>query len=344
MLLIALIWFSRTLSFVKYITENGVEISQIFSLFVLILPWLLLFILPISLFVAILIIYNRLLSNNEITILKNSGLTKIAIGKPVFMIASVAVIIGFFISLFLMPYSNKKLRLTKTNFENNYSNLSFSEGAFESLKKLTFYIKNKDAENKLYGILINDEREDAAITITAKSGYLITEDFKLLLYMQKGTVQKVDRTNSKTQILNFDDYVFNLTENNQSENRNMRWKAKERYFNELINYEESLQNEEIAKYKGEIHQRLTYPLMPFVLAIIALAAILYGGFNRRGNAKNIALALAMATSFFSIMITLYRLIESNINLAWLLYLNIIFFVILSLYLLIYNPTKKNPKI
>ncbi len=79
-LLIALIWFSRAISFVSYITENGVEVQQIISLFVLILPWLLLFIVPVSLFVAILIIFNRLIVNNEITILKNSGLTKISIG------------------------------------------------------------------------------------------------------------------------------------------------------------------------------------------------------------------------------------------------------------------------
>jgi len=75
-LLVTLIWFSKTISFVKYITENGIELSQFLLLFLLILPWLLMFIIPISLFIAVVAVYNRMLVDNEIAILKNSGLTK----------------------------------------------------------------------------------------------------------------------------------------------------------------------------------------------------------------------------------------------------------------------------
>jgi len=172
-LLVILIWFSRTISFVKYITENGVELQQFSLLFLLILPWLLLFIIPISFFAAVLIVYNRMLINNEITILKNSGLTKISISKSTIALSVILTLFCYSISFYLMPLANKKLRSIRNNFENNYSNISFSKGAFEGLKSLTIYIKDKDEKNNLSGILLHDERSaETAITITARSGNL----------------------------------------------------------------------------------------------------------------------------------------------------------------------------
>jgi len=340
-LLVALIWFSRTISFVKYITENGVEVQQVFSLFLLILPWLMMFIIPISLFVATLIVYNRLITNNEISILKNSGLTKISIGLPAKSVAIGAVLFCFFISLFLMPYSNKKLRLARLNFENNYSNLGFSKGTFEVLKSLTIYVKDKNDKNELFGILLHDERnKEQVMTITAKSGHLLVENSKLLLFMQEGTVQRSNYSTNKSDILNFDSYVFNLSEKNDPVTTRMRWKAKEMYLSELMNPElEGATKKDLLKYRSEIQQRFTYPLMPFVLTIIALAAILRGGFNRHGNAINIAIASIMAVSFLILTITLYTLIETWPYLTIALYFNFIFFTALGFYMLISNRQK-----
>lgn len=344
-LLIALIWFSRTISFVKYITENGVEIYQVFSLFLLILPWLLLFIIPISLFVAIILVYNRLIINNEITILKNSGLTKIAIGKPLRSLTLGITLFCYFISIFLMPYANKKLRLAKIEFENNYSNLSFEKGTFEALKNMTIYVKEKDEKNELFGILLNDQRDKGySVTITAKKGHVIFEDSKLLLYMEEGTVQRYNVDNLKSEILNFDEYIFNLTENSASKSTSMRWKPKERYIHELIypSKEELIDKKEMHKYRAELQQRITYPLMPIVLALIALSAMLRGSFSRYGNSLNIALASVLAILFLIITITCYRLIENNFYYIILLYLNFIAFSVISIAMLKYNfRFKKN---
>lgn len=339
-LLISLIWFSRTITFVKYITENGVEIYQVFSLFLLILPWLLLFIIPISLFVAILLVYNRLIINNEITILKNSGLTKAAIGRPVRSIAVLVMLFCYFISIFLMPYANKKLRLAKLEFENNYSNLSFEKGTFEALKKMTIYVKEKDEKNELYGILLNDQREKGySITITAKKGRVIFDNAKLLLYMEEGTIQRYNTVNLKSEILNFDEYIFNLSESSSSTiATSERWKPKERYIHELLNPNkaDAADAKEVRKYRGELQQRITYPLMSIVLAAIALASMLRGNFSRYGNGMNIAIACAMAISFLIITITCYRLIEKNYYFIILLYINFGAFLGVSMSMLKYN--------
>lgn len=337
---ISLIWFSRAISFVKYVTENGVELSQFFYLFVLILPWLLLFIIPISLFAAILLVYNRLIATNEITILKNSGLTKFTIGRPV---ASLAIISAFFcvlISLYLMPYANKKLRVSRVDFHNNYTNLAIDPQTFTTLKNLTIYTKNRNENNQLFGILLHDQRSpEYSVTITARTGNIVTEDNSALLYMENGTVQKYNYADQKTEILNFDNYVFNLTDNKTREER-MRWKSKERFLDELMNPEEDTEEEDLARYKTEIHQRLTYPLLPIVFSIIALSCILKGGFSRRGNISNIVTAIFLATLFLVITIATYDLIESSPKFIPVLYINFVVFSLSGLWVLNSNYRKK----
>jgi lipopolysaccharide export system permease protein len=338
---IFLIWFSRAISFVKYVTENGVGLSKFFYLFLLILPWLLLFIVPVSIFAAVLITYNRLIANNEITILKNSGLTKLAICRPIIGLIAISSIFCFLVSFYLMPYANKQLRLSRIDFKNNYANLAFSPQTFETLNSLTIYAKNRDENNNLFGILLHDERPSKySITITAKKGNITTEDGSALLYMEGGTVQKFNYENSKSEILNFDNYVFNLTETQKNDNK-MRWKAKERYLPELISPNDDSEETDFKKYRTELHQRITYPLLPVVFATIALACILRGGFNRGGNSSNIILAIILATTFLAITMLTYNLVESSAKLTPVLYLNFFAFFAFSLRMLTENNRKKS---
>jgi len=330
---IFLIWFSRAISFVKYVTENGISLSRFFYLFVLILPWLLLFIVPISMFAAILVTYNRLISSNEITILKNSGLTKLTICRPVISITILSSILCFLISFYLMPYANKELRLSRLDLKNNYANLAFNPQTFETLNKLTIYSQKRDIDDNLFGILLHDERSDKySITITSKKGNIIMEDNSALLYMENGTIQKLNYIDNTSEILNFDNYVFNLTETQKGDSK-MRWKSKERYLHELLNPSDDSKEEDFKKYRTELHQRFTYPLLPIVFAALALAAILRGDFNRRGNLTNIILAVSLVVVFFTLTMVCYSLVETSAKLTPILYLNFAVFFIIGLAML-----------
>ncbi len=324
-ILISLIWFSRAISFVKYVTENGIAIDQFFYLFVLILPWLLIFIIPISLMISILIIYNRLISSNEMAILKNSGLTKFSLSKPAAYLTIFCTIFCFAISFYFMPYANKKLRLSRTDLRNNYTNLSINPQTFESLKSMTMYVKNRNEDNRLFGILLHDERAaEYSTTITAETGNIVAQDNSALLYMENGTVQKFNYSNQKSEILHFDNYVFNLTEGRESIDK-FSWKSKERYLDELINYEPETPDYDIARFRTEIHQRFTYPLLPMIFATISLACIMRGSFSRRGNSSNIILAVFVSTIFLILTILLYNAMESSPKITPLLYLNFLLF-------------------
>ncbi len=240
-----------------------------------------------------------------------------------------------------MPYANKQLRLSRLDFRNNYSNLSFNPQTFETLNNLTIYAKNRDENNKLYGILLHDERSDQySITITAKSGQIVSEANSALLYMENGSIQKLNCNNYKTEILNFDSYVFNLTETQKGDDT-MRWKAKERYLHELINPNDDSEESDLRKYRAEIHERFTYPLLPIIFSLIGVSCVLRGQFRRKGNLPNIILAMVLASVFLGLVIISYGLIQSSAKFIPLLYSNFILFALISLKLLTSNYRKRS---
>ncbi len=323
----------------KYITENGISIGKFFYLFILILPWLLIFIVPISIFIAVIMVYGKMIKSNEITILKNSGLTKFQISKPIISLAILASIFCFIISFYLMPFANKQLRLMRIDFANNYASLAFNPKTFETINNLTIYIKDRDENNRLYGIMLNDERSKKnSITITAESGDIVAQDSSVYLYMENGTVQRYNYDKNSTEILSFDSYVFNLTRD-KARDGEIQWKSKERYFHELLNYEDGLPDKTIKKIRSEIHERITYPMLPLILTFIAIAAILYGDFSRRGNVKNVVTAALCGIVFMALNITSYEMIENSSKLTPILYINIAIALILA-FIFIYDKNHK----
>jgi lipopolysaccharide export system permease protein len=237
-----------------------------------------------------------------------------------------------------MPLANKELRVSRINFKNNYASLSFNPKTFEILKDLTIYANERNENNILYGILLHDKRsEDYSLTITAQKGKIIVEKSSVLLYMDSGTLQKTNYQTLKSEILKFDNYVFNLSENH-GESTQRAWKAREQYLHELfasINEDE----EQKGEYISEINQRFTQPLLPIIFSLIAVSSMLRGSFSRNGNIKNIIFAIINAVIFISINLTLYDLIESSSNYIPLLYINFIFFTILSIVIMSSNYRK-----
>jgi lipopolysaccharide export system permease protein len=156
--------------------------------------------------------------------------------------------------------------------------------------------------------------------------------------MEDGTIQKFNYRTEKTEILYFDNYIFNLNENQKSSD-SFKWKVQERYLSELLNPEEDASEEEIQKYNSEIHKRFIYPLFSLIFSLIAMSTILHGQFRRHGNTSNIILAVVLCGIFITVSIVSFGLIESSNIFVFLPYLNCAIFFIISLRMLRANYHK-----
>lgn len=274
-----------------------------------------------------------MIANNEIAILKNSGLSKFEIIKPVIILALICSLICYVISFYLMPMANKNLKMKKYNFQLNYSNIMISSGVFEQLSDMTISVEKREGDI-LSGILIYDNRNpEYSATITAVDGRIEKKSGSLLIHLGQGTMQRFNNKTSITEILRFDDYVIDLNQEEKAD-MNFTWKARERYFNELLTYDPNLHPKHIAQYKVEVHKRITMPLLSLVLCLIATSLLFSGSFNRRGNLKNIVKSIFLAILFITISILIYNIMEKSINFAPLIYINFIIFIGFSMLMIL----------
>src|SRR3546814_14941912 len=102
--------------------------------------------------------------------------------------------------------------------------------------------------------------------------------------MENGNRQEVERGTGRFSLLYFDRYTIELNE--FGEMTQSRWREpKERFLSELL---WPADDERDRRYRQELiaegHQRLVAPLYTVVFALIGVAALPAGEFNRRGQA------------------------------------------------------------
>ena len=110
--LMSIIWLTQSLRFIDLITNNGIPVSIFAELTSLLMPRIFTVLAPISLFAAVLFVYNRMLSDRELVVMQAAGISPWENAKP-------AVYFGLFMVLFTLfiigAFPGRKKRLTNCN-------------------------------------------------------------------------------------------------------------------------------------------------------------------------------------------------------------------------------------
>ncbi len=331
--LICLVWFSKAVSFLNLITENGISIKQFLQLFILIVPWILSYILPFSLLVANILAINTLQQNSEITVLKSCSVSNFNLAKPIILLGLFISLISYSIAFYFMPYANRQLKLFRNNLKENYNNISLQSGVFEHIKNTTIYVKKREKDN-LFGLFIYDQsKANYALTITAQDAKINAEDNSLSLILNNGTLQKFNYNNEKTEVLYFQQYLFNLNEEEDTKENTITLKPNERYFHELLYPEYNLSQEYLDKLNAEVHQRLTFPITPFIFSLVSAVFLLKNYSIRSKNTKQTLYTIIFSLVFFLINLTIKSIAQNNTNYISINYLNCFIFLIIPIFIL-----------
>jgi lipopolysaccharide export system permease protein len=336
MTLTGIIWLTQSLRFIDLIVNKGLDISTFLYLSALLIPSLLMLILPISLFISILMVYNRFISDSELIVLKCAGLSRIKLAVPAIIVAGGVCFFGYLISLYLLPASYREFKDTQAFIRNNYASLLLQEGVFNTpINGLTVYIESRGQNGMLEGILVHDSRDpERPITMMAQEGKLVKTDSGPRFDLVNGQRQEIDKKHGNLTVLNFDSYEMDLSLYTSEIERNTRT-PEERYVSELLfpyDVEPKLQG----KYKAEGHYRILWPLFSFVLTLVAIAALFSGQFNRRGQWKRILSATVIGVFLILLNFALRGAASSAPSLAILMYFNVIIPIAFCMYIILAN--------
>lgn len=342
--LTSIIWLTQSLRFIDFIVNRGVPLTTFVYMASLLIPSLLMSIMPIALFAAVLFTYNKLTTDSEMVVMKSAGLSRMQIVKPALMVAAGIMLFGYLISFYVLPVTYRQFKDLQYFLRNNYASLLLQEEVFNTpAPGLTVFIREREDNGMLKGILVHDNRQTGApITMMAREGKLVQTQKGPRFILGNGNRQ--ERRNGRLSILNFDSYTLDVSFYTAAADARQR-EPEERFIDELLRGDSSASPAMQAKMRGELYQRFTWPLISIALTLVAAAFTLSGEFNRRGQWRRMFTASVAA---IGCIIVVFGLNNAAVNHFWagpLLYVAIVGITGAALWVLAREkmpPTLANP--
>jgi len=126
--LVALIWLTQSLRFVELVVNRGLSLRVFLELSSLQIPYFVSVILPITTFVVVQFIYQRLAGDRELTVLRAAGLSPLALARPALAVALVAVGFGYALNLWVVPAASSEFRQYQFEIRNRVAAFLLQEG------------------------------------------------------------------------------------------------------------------------------------------------------------------------------------------------------------------------
>jgi lipopolysaccharide export system permease protein len=260
------------------------------------MPQLINMILPIAVFVAALVSFNRLHTEQEIVVCFAGGMSRWRVISPAMRLACTIALLALVMNLFVQPAAFRALREELFAVRTDLASTLVREGEFsEPAPGLTVYAQSIDEQGNLRNLFIHQTKPNgAATTYTADQGRLARRLGRPVLIMREGSTQEFSR-NGVLNFLTFDEYVFDLAPLTDTSEL-VHFKPSDRYMHELFfpDLDQAWEQRNHVSMLAEGHARLATPLYNVAFMAMALAAIIGGGFSRLGYGRRIAVMAGFA--------------------------------------------------
>jgi lipopolysaccharide export system permease protein len=323
--LVAVIWLTQSLRFVELVVNRGLSLRVFVELTALMIPGFTAVILPITTFVVVQFVYQRLSGDRELTVMRAAGLSQWALARPALMLGTLSMVCCLVLNLFIVPVSTEAFRRYQFEIRNKVAAFLLQEGVFTALsEQLTVYVRSRDTDGTLRGILVEDDRQpDSRATILAESGRLLANGATPRVLLLNGSREEIDRKTGRLDVLTFAEDVVDLSSEGKGENQQLR-DVTEMNLGELLHPDPATTPpQEVGKYMVEAHHRLTQPITALGFSLVALVSVLTGGFRRYGNLSRPAAAVAVMVALLASGLAVSSLATRHSDLMPLVWLQVI---------------------
>ncbi len=345
-ILIFIVSLIRSLRLVDFVINRGLPPTVLLKLTALLVPSFLTIILPIALFTATLFVYNKLINDSELVIMRSAGMSQNALAIPAVALAVVVTLLSYGLHLYWLPLSYAGFKDMRYSFQNSFGSVLLQQGRFNTpVDGVTVYVRARESGGDLLGIFVHDTRiPERPVTIMAERGALITSETGARVVMFNGNRQEIDTETGRLVLLYFDQNSIDL--NAFDDNVEPRWRdPQERFVGELLTPGDSaVERFYRTSLIAEGHRRLSSPLLIFAFVAIALASLLSGEFSRRGQTRRILAAVGAVIVLQSTAIALANLTTKSLALAPLLYALPIVTALAALVILMRRPGRNRSRL
>lgn len=308
----------KILQLMDLMINKGIRFRDIAQLMLFLMPSFLMFTIPISLLIAILIGIGRLSGDNEITVLKMSGVSLYQLAFPVAIAALAAFVMTGVTTLFFAPYGNVAAKNLLYDMAKQKASIGIREKVFiDDFRGILLYAENIPIQGDfLEGVLISDNRIiREPSTIIARKAYLVSDPdtLAITLRLEDGSIHTADAglKNYRKMDFRFYDVRLDLPSSLSEENKAGAKSSTEMTVAELSAKLRSRGIEQAAlrELAIEFNKKLTIPLSCLVFALIALPLGIRA--HRSVRARGFTIGLAIVLIFYLMRLSGEALVETG---------------------------------
>lgn len=322
--LAGIILLTQSLRFLELVIHAGASGGAFWVLTMLALPRFFEIILPIALMAATVFTYNRLMMDRELVVMRAIGSAPVRLARPALMLAGGVTVILWLMTTWLAPVSMSNMHEMRQVIKAQYSTLLFREGGFNAIRPgLTVFIRDRDSNGELRGLIIHDSRPEnkTPVTVLAKRGVLsVTAEGQQVLVFDGSRHSMNDKTGNLDR-LDFQRYTIDLPDGSGPVRQ--RWKEPdERTFLQLLSPdpENTRDLENRREFLVEAHRRIVSPLLAPGFTMIALLFLLLGPFDRRGQGWRVTAAIVTTILVQGLYLAAFSLARNSNAGLFLMYL------------------------
>jgi len=323
--LVALIWLTQSLRFVELVVNRGLTFRVFLQLTSLLIPSFVAVILPITTFVVVQFVYQRLAGDRELTVLRAAGLSPMVLARPALTLCVVSMAACLVLNLYIVPQTLTEFREFQFEIRNRIVAFLLQEGVFTPVSDdMTVYVRKRDRDGTLHGILVDDARQpNSHATILAERGRLVETGGVPRVLLISGSRQEIDRQTGRLDVLTFAENTIDLAQSGKGEETRLR-DPTEMSFGELWNPAPgALAGRDAGKAVVEAHKRLATPLTAVSFSLIGLVAVLTGGFRRHGGLLRPLAAVLAITALLALGLAVGNLASRDTRLVPLIWVHAI---------------------
>ncbi len=322
--LAVIIFLTQSLKFLELVIDSGASSTMFWILTLLALPRFFEIILPIALMASVVFVYNKMVMDSELVIMRSSGSNPLSLGRPAIQLSIGVAILLWLMTSWVAPTALANMQKLRQVVKAQYASFLFQEGVFNAvIPGMTVFVRERSEHGELKGLMIHDNRDEtkSAVTILAESGVIVSTDEGQQVVVFDGSRQDLGKDNTVLNRLDFDRYTIDLPEGATA--IKSRWKEPdERTLWELVNPDP--ENDSDMRYKRdfviEIHRRLVSPLLAVVFTVVSLSCMLLGAVERRGQGWRVITAIAVTVLIQTLYLAAFNMAhDKNIGLV-LMYL------------------------
>jgi len=315
MILTGLAWMMQIMSMMKFLLTYGIKFSSFVYLTSLMIPFIISIIVPFVTFIAIIFIYNKMIGENEVTVMAASGLSPWQIAKPAIKLATLITVAHLVLNIWIVPISQSMFYSTQWNLRYGLAHLKLQESAFTKLADgLVVYVDNVSG-NDLNQVMLSDMREENnQILIFAQRGKLVTTVHGLSIVTDNGSLQIQGRNGFTTG--NFDnlDMDLNLVENDKDASFRVRRIPSLTLLKSVFSQEDAHHHKLTLV---EICTRFINPFLNIILALVCTLALLKSSLLRRRASFAPAMAVLGMATVMALYMSMSNMVTSLTDVALL---------------------------